>query len=178
LRLLQSPSDARLDSNSWQGYTCTMLRNWNLYKEVFYSCVAFVYKERVWGIYRVPRSVMWQKLIYRRCCKGAGWTPHVASRPGLGGEPTSLPQILSCRHMERYSRKGLDSTGYKVGSADRPPCWAHLIGSLAYVIHMVRGWSWWPSFDILWTSPCDLWKAPNFIPSSWNQIDTKTVELS
>jgi hypothetical protein len=36
-------------------------------------------------------------------------------RPGLGGKPTSLPQILSCHHIERYSCRGLDPAGCKVG---------------------------------------------------------------
>jgi hypothetical protein len=46
--------------------------------------------------------------------------------PGLGGEPTSLPWTLSSRHMERYSRGGLDPAGCKVGLASQ-------------VVHMVRG---------------------------------------
>jgi hypothetical protein len=38
-------------------------------------------------------------------------------RLGLGGEPTSLPQILSCRHMKRYSHGGPDPASFKVGPA-------------------------------------------------------------
>jgi hypothetical protein len=53
---------------------------------------------------------MWLKLSWRQCYRGAGWS-------GLGGEPTSLPQILSFCHMERYSHGGLDLVGYKVGPA-------------------------------------------------------------
>jgi hypothetical protein len=92
-----------------------MLLNWNLYKKVFYSGVVCVYKAWVGGIYRVPRSAMWQKLSSRRCCRGADRPPRVAGRLGIRGEPTSLPWILSCRHMERYSRERLDPSGYKVG---------------------------------------------------------------
>jgi hypothetical protein len=63
-----------------------------------------------------------------------GRPPHVASRPGLGGELTSLPQIFSCHHIERYSYRGLDSAGCKVGLVSKrvgrsdallsPPGWA------------------------------------------------------
>jgi hypothetical protein len=59
---------------------------------------------------------MWQKLSWKRCCREADRPTHVADRPGLGGELTSLPQIISCRHIERYSCGGLDPAGYKVGS--------------------------------------------------------------
>jgi hypothetical protein len=66
-------------------------------------------------IYRVPRLVMWRKFSWRLCCTGAGQPPRVADRSGLGGELTLLSQILSCRHMERYSHGGLDLAGCKVG---------------------------------------------------------------
>jgi hypothetical protein len=88
------------------------LQNWNLYKEVLYSGVVCVYKARVGGIYRVPRLVMSWKLSWRWCCRGA-------SQLSLGGELTSLPQILSCCHMERYPHGWLDPTGCKVGSIDQ-----------------------------------------------------------
>jgi hypothetical protein len=41
-------------------------------------------------------------------------------RSGLGGEPTSLPRILSCCHMERNSYGGLDPAGCKVEPTGRP----------------------------------------------------------
>jgi hypothetical protein len=63
----------------------------------------------------VPRAVMWLNLSWRWCCIGADGPPRVVSWPGLGGEPTSLPRILSCHHMERYSYEGPDMAGYKVG---------------------------------------------------------------
>jgi hypothetical protein len=71
---------------------------------------------------------MGQKLSWRRCCRGAGRPLCVAGQLGHGGEQISLPRILSCLHMERYSRGGLDSTGYKVGSTGRParPTWQGL----------------------------------------------------
>jgi hypothetical protein len=85
------------------------------------------YSTQVWcvftstsrGIYRVPRSVMWWKLSWRWCCRGVSWSPHVAGRPGLGCEPTSLPRIPSCCHMERCSSGGLDPAGCKVGLTDQ-----------------------------------------------------------
>jgi hypothetical protein len=62
---------------------------------------------------------MWQKLSWRQCCKGVDQPPCVVSQPDLGGEPTSLPQILSCHHMERYSRGGVDPANCKVGPIDQ-----------------------------------------------------------
>jgi hypothetical protein len=44
-----------------------------------------------------------------------GQPPRVAGRPGLGDKLTSLPQILSCRHMERYFCIGHNPEGCKVG---------------------------------------------------------------
>jgi hypothetical protein len=38
---------------------------------------------------------------------------------GFWGEPTTLPRILSCRHMEIYSHGGLAPAGYKVGPASQ-----------------------------------------------------------
>jgi hypothetical protein len=156
LRLLRSPSDARLDSNSWQGYAMKLEA---LQGGILLRCgVCLEGTSR--GIYMVPRSIMWQKLSWRRCCRGAGQLPCVAGRPGLGGEPTSLPRILSCCHMERYSHGGLDLASCKVGLASQgvgrltallgPPGRAS-----AYGVHMVRGWPWWPWFDILLNFP--LW---------------------
>jgi hypothetical protein len=48
------------------------------------------------------------------------WPTAMCGRPDHGGEPTSLPRILSCHHMERYSSGRLDPIGYKVGPADHP----------------------------------------------------------
>jgi hypothetical protein len=59
-------------------------------------------------------------------------------RRGLGGDPTSLPWIPSCHHIERYSRGGLDPGSCKVGPTGRPtgPTWQ---GAVSYGVHMVRG---------------------------------------
>jgi hypothetical protein len=64
-------------------------------------------------------------------------------RPCLGGEPTSLPWILSCCHMERYSRGGLDLASCKVGLTDqgvgRPTALLGAPGrASAYRVHMVK----------------------------------------
>jgi hypothetical protein len=55
---------------------------------------------------------MWQKIELEVVLQ-RGWPA------GSWGEPTLLPQILSCRHMERYSHGGLDPAGCKVGLADQ-----------------------------------------------------------
>jgi hypothetical protein len=53
----------------------------------------------------------------------------LADRPSLRGEPTSLPHILSCHHMERYSHGGLNPAGCKVGSVGQGVSWpATLLG--------------------------------------------------
>jgi hypothetical protein len=63
-------------------------------------------------------------------------------RPDLSDELMLLPQIFSCRHMERYSCGGLDSAGCKVGLVSQgvgrpdallgPPGWA-----LAYAVTLL-----------------------------------------
>jgi hypothetical protein len=70
---------------------------------------------------------------------GGGAVEGSFGRPGLGGRPTSLPWILTCCQMERYSCRGLDPTGYKVGQTARPPWWVLLAGASAYGVHKVRG---------------------------------------
>jgi hypothetical protein len=91
-----------------------MLQNWNLYKEVFYSGVVCVYNVRVGGVFIGSQG--WS-------C-GKNWARGIAAdglagRPGLGGEPTTFPWILSYRHMKMYSHRGLDPVGYKVGPASQ-----------------------------------------------------------
>jgi hypothetical protein len=51
----------------------------------------------------------------------------MADQPGLGGELTSLPHILSCRYMERYSYEGHDPAGYKMGPTGQGVGWSAVL---------------------------------------------------
>jgi hypothetical protein len=120
-----------------------MLQNWNLYKEIFYSVVVCVYKAWVGGIYKVPRSTMWWKLSWRRCCRG-----------------------VDGRHVWRHiPAEDLISAGFNVGPADHPagPTWQGLQPMGSTWSEVDRGDL---GLTFCWTSSCDIWKAPNFIPSS------------
>jgi hypothetical protein len=83
--------------------------------EVFYSGVVCVYKARVGGYLYGPKGGHVAKLELEVVLHRGRWATTCGQLARSWGEPTSLPRILSCHHMERYSYEGPDLAGYKVG---------------------------------------------------------------